>query len=43
MLAYNSYVYTLERTMTNKLIFRCQNRDWKGKIQLIMKLNVNIS
>ena len=47
MVAYDSYVYMLERTMTNKLIFRCQNRDCKSKIQLSMicriELNINIS
>ena len=47
MVAYDSYIYTLERTLTNKLIFRCQNRDCKGKIQLIVicriELNINIS
>ena len=47
MVACDSYVYTLERTLANKLIFRCQNRDYKGKIQLILicriELNINIS
>ena len=47
MVAYDSYVYTLERTLTNKLIFRCKNRDCKGKIQLIVicriEMNINIS
>ena len=46
MIAYDSYVYTLERTMADKLIFRCQRRDCKGKIQLIkifrIELNINI-
>ena len=47
MIAYDSYVYTLERTMANKLLFRCQNRDCNVKIQLIIicriELNINIS
>ena len=40
IVAYDSYIYTLERTLTNKLIFRCQNRDCKGKIQLIMMCRI---
>ena len=47
MVAYDSYVYTLERTATNKLISRRQNRDCKGKIQFsvicCIELNINIS
>ena len=46
MVAYDRYVYALERTMTNKLIFRCHNRDCQGKVQLIVicriELNINI-
>ncbi|CAF4785586.1 unnamed protein product, partial [Rotaria sp. Silwood2] len=29
MLLHESYIYTVERTTTTKLIFRCQNRDCK--------------
>lgn len=28
------FIYTLERTTTGKCIFRCQNRDCKGKLIL---------
>ena len=31
MVAYDSYVNTLERTMTNQLIFKWQNRDCKNR------------
>lgn len=31
MLGYEGYVYTLERKTDAKMIFRCQNRDSKGK------------
>jgi hypothetical protein len=31
MLGYEGYVYTLERKTDAKMIFRCQNRDCKGK------------
>ena len=32
VLGYEDYVYTLERKNSVKLIFRCQNRDCRGKI-----------
>ena len=32
MLLHESYIYTLERITATKLIFRCKNRDCKGKI-----------
>ena len=35
MILYEGYIYTVERTTTTKLIFRCQNRDCKGKIAFI--------
>jgi len=34
MLLHEGYIYTVERTTTTKLIFRCQNRDCKGKFPL---------
>jgi hypothetical protein len=33
MLGHEGYIYTLERKTDVKLIFRCQNRDCKGKIK----------
>ena len=33
MLDYEGYTYTLERKTDVKLIFRCQNRDCKGKMK----------
>ena len=38
MLLRESYVYTLERTTTRKLIFRCRNGDCKGKIMLLINV-----
>ena len=35
MILYEGYIYTVERTTTTKLILRCQNRDFKGKVALI--------
>ena len=32
ILGYEDYTYTLERKTNAKLIFRCQNRDCRGKI-----------
>ena len=32
VLAYEDYIYTLERKTNVKLIFQCQNRDCRGKI-----------
>ena len=32
MVLHESYIYTLERTTATNLIFRCKNRDCKGKI-----------
>ena len=32
MLGYEGYIYTLERKTDVKMIFRCQNRDCKGKL-----------
>ena len=32
VLAYEEYIYTLERKTNVKLIFRCQNRVCRGKI-----------
>ena len=31
-----SYIYILERTAATKLIFRCKNRDCKGKIMQLI-------
>ncbi|CAF3292015.1 unnamed protein product [Rotaria socialis] len=31
MLGYEGYIYTLEQKNDVKLIFRCQNRDCKGR------------
>ncbi|CAF2675354.1 unnamed protein product [Rotaria sp. Silwood2] len=36
MLLYDSYIYTVERTITTKLIFRCQNRDSRCHTNLSM-------
>ncbi len=33
MLGYEGYIYTLERKTDAKSIFRCQNRDCKGKFK----------
>jgi hypothetical protein len=33
MLGYDGYIYTLERKTDEKMIFRCQNRDCKGKLK----------
>ena len=38
MLLHESYIYTMERTTTRKLIFRCRNRDCKGKIMLLINI-----
>ena len=38
MLLHESYIYTLERTTTRKLIFRCRNPDCKGKIMLLINI-----
>ena len=38
MLLHESYIYTLERTTTRKLIFRCRNPVCKGKIMLLIKI-----
>ena len=32
VLVYEDYIFTLERKTKVKLIFRCQNRDCRGKI-----------
>jgi len=32
MIHHEGYIYTVERTTSTKLIFRCQNRDCKGKL-----------
>ena len=34
MIGYEGYVYTLERKTDAKSIFRCQNRDCKGKLKV---------
>ena len=39
MLLHESYIYTIERTTTTKLIFRGQNRDCKGKFTLSIVTN----
>jgi hypothetical protein len=31
MLGYQGYIYTLERKVETKMIFRCRNRDCKDK------------
>jgi len=31
MLGYEGYIYTLERKVEMKMIFRCRNRDCKDK------------
>jgi FLYWCH zinc finger domain len=44
MVLHVGYIYTLERTATEKLIFRCQNRNCKGKGTLynhnLIELNI---
>ena len=35
MTLYGGYIYTVERITKTKLILRCQNRDCRGKIDLI--------
>ena len=32
MILHGGHIYTVERGTTTKLIFRCQNRDCKGKL-----------
>ena len=39
MLLHASYLYTLERSTADKLIFRCRNRNCKGR--LILFINVS--
>jgi hypothetical protein len=31
MLGYEGFIYTLDRQTETKMIFRCQNRDYKGR------------
>ena len=38
MLLHEFYIYTLERTTTRKLIFRCRNHHCKGKIMLLINI-----
>jgi len=33
MLGYKGYIYTIEKTKEDKIIFRCKNRDCKGKLK----------
>ena len=35
MIAHEGFIYTLERTTEAKLIFRCKNRNCKGRFELI--------
>ena len=41
MLLYECYTYTLDRSTSTKLIFRCRNRDCKGKRILCIVFNYN--
>ena len=38
MLLHDSYIYTLEHTTATKLVFRCKNRDCKGKIMQLVNV-----
>jgi len=42
MILHEGYIYTVERTTTTKLIFRCQNRDCKGKFALNINQSVQM-
>jgi hypothetical protein len=35
MIVHEGFLYTLERTSEEKLIFRCKNRSCKGKLKLL--------
>ncbi|CAF1283457.1 unnamed protein product [Rotaria magnacalcarata] len=43
MLSYEGYIYTLERKNDVKLIFRCQNRDYKGRCHTNPTMDVIVS
>ncbi|CAF4368619.1 unnamed protein product [Rotaria sp. Silwood2] len=43
MLLYESYIYTLERSTTNKLIFRCRNRDCKARCHTNLSMDTFLS
>ena len=33
MLGYKGYLYTVDKTKEDKILFRCKNRDCKGKFK----------
>ncbi|CAF2781682.1 unnamed protein product [Rotaria sp. Silwood2] len=43
MLLHESYIYTVERTTTTKLIFRCQNRDCKARCHTNLSMDAFLS
>ena len=40
LVVYDSHIYNLERSTNLKLIFRCQNRDCKGKFTYYVYQNL---
>ncbi|CAF2117211.1 unnamed protein product, partial [Rotaria magnacalcarata] len=43
MILHEGYIYTVERTTTTKLIFRCQNRDCKARCHTNLSMDAFIS
>lgn len=43
MLLHEGYIYTIERTKETKLVLRCQNRDCKGTMALMISQIINLN